>query len=490
MISTDGHRPVTHPLLRILAERLDCFGITTASRVGVGFSGGRDSVALLALLYALPIEQRPRLLLLHFDHGIRPMEETSADVALARQYGESMALECVVGHIPHGQLQGQATTKHDRRMPIGGLEALAREARYTFYSSMARKHRLDFVLLAHHLDDHCETVLMRLLQGSGLAGLGGIPERRSVEKNGYAYQIGRPLLHIAADMLHRYVSKQGLPYHEDITNHSAIYLRNRVRTELMPAIARCFGSYRGAIARVAQMARDSYEALRQESAQQLVWRPSGAGFEIERQRFFEAPGTLRLHSLYALAERNRPPVPRLPYRFLYPATQQDRPQASYRLLRGHGIELVVSDERIIWKHAIVAAPKNRYYCIVVDIGMPKKMGAASSAPNGVPNELAVGVKGGAHFMLRDHNHQPPVVFRSAHIDDMIDGVGGLELVRGRIGAAEAFVIEDRRGIVCAFDNGAHAGELSVVCRNSCRIAPLGSDGTARINIELDSLVER
>lgn len=174
----------------------------------VAVSGGVDSVVLLDILaQRWPAE---RLLVAHFDHGIR---EDSADdrwfvEALARSYGLRFAFD-------EGQL-GKETS-----------EALARDKRYEFLRRVKQAHGASHIVTAHHQDDLLETAIINMLRGTGRKGLS------SLQSNGELY---RPLLETPKAHIVTYANKRGLRWREDSTNSDPRYLRNHVRQVIMPRL--------------------------------------------------------------------------------------------------------------------------------------------------------------------------------------------------------------------------------------------------------------
>src|SRR5688500_13089243 len=146
----------------------------------------------------------------HFDHGMRA---TSADDAAW------LANVCKSWGIPLHQGRSEVVLRG---------EAAARDARYQFLTDVARRSSANRIATAHHADDQVETVLFRLLRGTGMRGLAGIPVRRGV--------FIRPLIRFSKDELRRYAEAKKLQFRDDETNALDIYARNRIRHQLLPAL--------------------------------------------------------------------------------------------------------------------------------------------------------------------------------------------------------------------------------------------------------------
>lgn len=195
-------------------------------------SGGLDSVVLLHLFRSLlPPSQ---ILVAHYDHGTRP--ESQADAAWVAAFCDRLEVEslCVVRE---GGPTDEASLRRDR---LGFLE-------------MARaQYRCDFIVTAHHADDQLETLLMRMIRGTGIEGLAGIAPRRD-------YFL-RPLLTLTRGQLQSYCAEHALEFRQDSTNSQPRYFRNRIRHELVPVLknlAEDFGGDEALLARTAALAEEA-----------------------------------------------------------------------------------------------------------------------------------------------------------------------------------------------------------------------------------------
>lgn len=169
-------------------------------RYVLAVSGGVDSMVLLDLLSKKP---DVRLIVAHFNHGIR--SDSDKDERLVRQVARELNLPFEVGH---GHL--------DR----GASEETARTARYKFLSAVKVKYQADAIITAHHQDDYLETAFINLIRGTGRKGLVAISTNP---------QIRRPLLRYPKKDIKLYAKRRGLIWREDKTNHSNDYWRNYLR---------------------------------------------------------------------------------------------------------------------------------------------------------------------------------------------------------------------------------------------------------------------
>ena len=188
-------------------------------RVIAAVSGGPDSVVLLYILAELALELKFTLRAAHLDHMIRGAE-AGADARFVEQLAEKMGIPVTVDRVDVPALQ-----KKKKLSP----EDAARRARYEFLFRLAEEVSASKIALGHHADDQAETVLLHLLRGAGPEGLAGMEYRSG--------RLCRPLLGVRRQEVLDFCKEKGLTYRTDSTNRDTIYLRNRVRLELIPLLA-------------------------------------------------------------------------------------------------------------------------------------------------------------------------------------------------------------------------------------------------------------
>lgn len=183
--------------------------VQPGDRVIAAVSGGADSVALLFALYLLKDKLEINLEAAHFNHNLRGAESLR-DAQFVRDL-------CDRYDVPLHMGSGSVTAGEK------GLEAAARDARYSFLRSLEGK-----IATAHTADDNAETVLMHLVRGTGLKGLGGITP---VHGN-----VIRPMLTCTRADVESFLEEWCLPHIEDSSNHGDAFLRNRLRHHVMPLL--------------------------------------------------------------------------------------------------------------------------------------------------------------------------------------------------------------------------------------------------------------
>ena len=219
------------------------------STVLVAISGGADSVALLRGLVMVAPEFGLRLAAAHLDHGLRG-EESRSDAEWTARLCQQLGIPC---EIAHEDLPAFA------RASGLGLEAAGRRLRYDFLCAAAGRAGCGFVAVAHTADDQVETILHRIIRGTGLAGLRGMPRRRRLSES---VELIRPLLEIRRSTVRGWLTAHGHGFREDPTNRDESFTRNRIRHRLIPLLESEFNPQAAAaILRLAQHADEADEAL-------------------------------------------------------------------------------------------------------------------------------------------------------------------------------------------------------------------------------------
>jgi tRNA(Ile)-lysidine synthase len=220
--------------------------------VVIAISGGPDSVALTLAVLQAPAAANCRIVLAHLNHGLRGFE-SDADEAFVRHFydelkarqGGQIALRC--GRI---DVAGEAARRRDN------LESTARRLRYAWLADAARAEGIPLVLSGHTANDQAETVLQRLLRGSGLRGLRGIARERELRGG---IRLVRPLLDVTRDEVLEYLASVNQDYCQDRTNSDPRLLRTRVRHRLLPQLAREYNpAIVSVLCRLAEQAASQY----------------------------------------------------------------------------------------------------------------------------------------------------------------------------------------------------------------------------------------
>ena len=252
-------------------------------------SGGPDSIALmwLAARWRRAMTRGPRLIAVTVDHGLRA--EAAREARDVKRLAKALDL-------PHRTLRWTGAK------PNTGLPAAARAARYRLLAKAAKSSGATHILTAHTRDDQAETLLMRMLRGSGIAGLGAMA--RESERDGV--RLARPLLDVPKSQLVATLNKAKITFADDPTNREAAYTRPRLRA-LMPVLAEEGGDSRNLARLAARLARANaaIEVLADGAERYLALRDrnDASRFGFEAAAFAGLAEEIRLRLLEA---RDRP----------------------------------------------------------------------------------------------------------------------------------------------------------------------------------------
>lgn len=226
---------------------IDKYGlIQKGERIIVGFSAGVDSVCLLHLLSQLT-QYRLELIALYVNHSLRPAENQQ-EVALLAKMGRWLGIATQEVRL---DLPRRLAAKPQ------SLQLLAREERYRIFREVMAERGAAKVALAHHRDDQAETILYRIIRGTGLDGLAGIP----VCREGVFI---RPLREISRAEILQYMTRFKLDWVEDSSNKKDVYRRNRIRHQLLPRLETDFNPrVKEALVRLGELAEEQRDFMEQ-----------------------------------------------------------------------------------------------------------------------------------------------------------------------------------------------------------------------------------
>jgi tRNA(Ile)-lysidine synthetase-like protein len=230
-------------------KRLNAY-LQAGETVVIAVSGGVDSLALLHIMAALADRLGVHLHVATLDHGLR-REQGADDARYVERVARSLGIACT---------RGQADVRALAATWNMGIETAARRARYDFLAEVAAGVGATRVLTAHHADDQAETVLMRIVRGTGIEGLGGMAFESPLPEHA-AFSILRPLLDTPKADLIAYCSERGIIPREDATNAIADTMRNRIRNQIMPLLRALNPQVERALTQLADIAQVENAAL-------------------------------------------------------------------------------------------------------------------------------------------------------------------------------------------------------------------------------------
>jgi tRNA(Ile)-lysidine synthase len=241
-------------------EQLD-----SAPQILVGLSGGLDSSVLLSLVCEVVAAEK--ITAVHINHGLSPNAEHWQQQSA--EFCRSLGV----------RLHSESVTVHEVG---GGLESAARDARYQVFEKLIVEEGI--LLLGHHADDQVETVLYRMLRGSGPKGLAGIPVARSLGRG----ELLRPLLDWPKIALENWATRKQLRWIEDESNQQEQFDRNYLRRRVVPALAERWPDYIQGITRSAQHSAEAdqlAESVAWTDLEDLDVRPERAGLSLSLPAF-------------------------------------------------------------------------------------------------------------------------------------------------------------------------------------------------------------
>ena len=262
--------------------------LTPNSTVIVGVSGGPDSVALLKVLHALNQSKnlRLRLFVAHLNHQLRGMS-ADEDERFVQDMAKGLLLPFLV---KRSDVQGIA--EQAKR----SIEETARAERYRFFAESARGHNASFIAVGHNADDNAETILHRIVRGTGAVGLGGIPVKRPLSKDVPALLI-RPLLFSWRKDILEYLGRERQDYRTDATNRETLYLRNKIRLELIPFLESQFNpNVRSALVQLGRILNENNEYVALEAKKilnEVTVKYDGDSYTINAHSLINQPKILQ-----------------------------------------------------------------------------------------------------------------------------------------------------------------------------------------------------
>ena len=293
-----------------------------SERIGVAYSGGADSTALL---HAAAERWPGQVQAIHIHHGLQ---------AAADAFVRVCESACAALRVPLNIVRVDA-----RPAPGASPEDAARRARYAALAAAAQSHGLSGVLLGQHADDQVETLLLALIRGAGLPGLSAMPAR--FEREGIAFY--RPLLKTPAASLRRWLVQQKIPFVNDPSNRDERYPRNRIRARLLPALTVAFPQFRKTFARSVRHAAQAQRLLNEVAADDLAHMGGGLVIKSLQALSDARQANLLRHWLYQ-THRASPSTAQL---------DQLLAQVAACTTRGHRIHLKIAAGHMTRKGAVL-----------------------------------------------------------------------------------------------------------------------------------------
>jgi tRNA(Ile)-lysidine synthase len=230
-----------------------CHLIAEGDKLVLALSGGIDSIVLADLLLKAKVE----FVAAHCNFHLRG-DESDGDEKFVHDFAEKHGIRCFVKHFE--------TEKYAAENGIS-IEMAARDLRYAWFEELRRQLGYDKIAVAHHADDQAETFFINLLRGAGLRGLKGMQPQNGV--------IIRPLLWTSREQIRQYAVENHITWREDHTNAESVYLRNKIRNQLLPVFDELHPEARqGLYKSLKHLASENglYRELLQEKLNQIIER--------------------------------------------------------------------------------------------------------------------------------------------------------------------------------------------------------------------------
>lgn len=207
-------------LLNKIRNTIKRYGLINKNdRIVIGVSGGPDSLTLLYILNALKKDLNLKLHVAHLDHMLR--KDSYKDGEFVRKLSIRLKIPFTLARV-----------NIKKAAQKGSTEEVAREERHKFLFAVANKFKTRKIALGHNLDDQSETVLMRIIRGTGLYGLTGILPKRKIS----GFEIIRPLIEVRRREIEKSLKQKRISYITDESNSQDIYFRNKIRNRLLPLL--------------------------------------------------------------------------------------------------------------------------------------------------------------------------------------------------------------------------------------------------------------
>jgi tRNA(Ile)-lysidine synthase len=325
--------------------------ISKKSNILVAYSGGPDSSALLWLLKSIQEDISFSLSALYVNHGIRSQSEMSDEIFQVKKIADKLNIRIEQKNLEYGFIANESA------LTGRSVEDLAREYRYSFIEKMKEGIGATHVAMGHTLDDQIETLIMRFFQGSGLHGFSGIPDKRDF--------IIRPLLEIEKKELEEYIKTWNIPFVTDSTNLEPVYLRNKIRLNMIPVINEIFPGYKKSINIFTKKMEMVQAVLRDKNWKPDIYLSKEGDPWFFSHDFIDLPAYYKVEILYKSWDMwQNKPFERLPYKFLSTAIGSNSKNLSNILLDGYSCRLMKHKDVIIWKRVVVVSSKKSYLKVI------------------------------------------------------------------------------------------------------------------------------
>jgi tRNA(Ile)-lysidine synthase len=332
--------------------------IDKGDRVLVGLSGGPDSLALLHLLWDLKGELKISVCAAHLNHMVRGKAACS-DEKFVRSFCKRLRVPLEVK-----KFDVPAFAKRERI----SIEDAGRRARYTFFEEAAKVFQASKIALGHTSDDNVETILMRLIAGSGLRGLTGIPPKRG--------KVSRPLIDCLREEVESYCKAKKLHPRIDRSNYDTRYLRNMIRHKVIPILKKINPQVKTAIKQAADLLSDDYVymiSISNKALHAATVSSASNGMSLDIDKLLMYPDPIRRHVLRLAVEGVKGDLENIAYSHILDIMRKLPDEKRWQLSLPSGVFVRASSGRLEISTTALAPPVK----------------ASFSRPFSVPGEVVV-----------------------------------------------------------------------------------------------------
>ena len=283
-------------------ERLCPDLIAGNEHIVLAVSGGPDSIAMLEIINTLIGPDTIKslnhfnVIVAHLNHSLRE-DESEQDAQFVLERCQKLGINCIVKRLDINEVAKQTGQS---------IETAARNARYEFLTEVCRIHNCKYLATAHHADDNAETILHRIIRGTGINGLSGIQPIRYAD-NSEKITIVRPLIGLTRRQIEKYLETNNITSRNDSSNLSNDYTRNCLRNKLIPEIENSFNpNFKQALNNLGNIAADTSELLNSVAQEDILAAKAtlAPGLFMVSLQFFNSLTTSRAGNLLRFAFDN------------------------------------------------------------------------------------------------------------------------------------------------------------------------------------------
>jgi tRNA(Ile)-lysidine synthetase-like protein len=341
--------------IRETHEFLDRLDPGRNARILVAFSGGPDSTALLNIMQESARSGQRNFAAAYYNHALRGAEISRSEIIHAETAAKAAGM---VLHIGGGSSTEIAEFSRNNHLSI---EESARIMRYDYFNALMTEHDYYYLATGHTADDQIETMIQRFAQGSGIWGLSGISRA--------AGNIIRPIMGWSKGEVLEYVACRKLKYIVDASNASDLYLRNKIRKELVPTLENIFPGFRSSMERLEEKMKLQQDFVAAGMKEHSEWHymPESRSYSISLPYFESLHPVERIEWIRKLSADITEPQPgtgRLPFGFFQPISSAGQVRRNGIIMQGHCLILEARGGLVILRPDVVLKEEKRYFIVV------------------------------------------------------------------------------------------------------------------------------